>query len=99
MASTRFSASEIAVNAGYRGTVVNLGLINVACVMALGLFDVERNDAKTFSIILFGALTLPLLAGGAIATALTGLNIGELHDRAKRGIHGTHGAPVADERP
>lgn len=77
----------------------NLGLINVACVMALGLFDVERNDAKTFSIILFGALTLPLLAGGAIATALTGLNIGELHDRAKRGIHGTHGAPVADERP
>ena len=50
----------------------NLGLINLACVMALGLFEVEKNDAKTFSIILFVALTLPLLIGGAVATALTG---------------------------
>jgi hypothetical protein len=63
----------------------NLGLINFACVMALGLFEVERNDAKTFSIILFVGLTLPLLVGGAVATALTGLNIGELHDRARQG--------------
>jgi len=78
----------------------NLGLLNVACVMALGLFDVERNDAKTFSILLFGALTLPLLVGGAIATALTGMNIGELRDHAKRGMRGAHhGRPVADERP
>ena len=43
----------------------NLGLINLACVMALGLFEVEKTDAKTFSIILFVALTLPLLIGGA----------------------------------
>lgn len=63
----------------------NLGLINIACVMALGLFEVEKNDAKTFSIILFVALTLPLLIGGAVATALTGLNIGELRDRARQG--------------
>jgi glycosyltransferase 2 family protein len=63
----------------------NLGLINLACVMALGLFEVERNDAKTFSIILFVTLTLPLLVGGAIATALTGVNIGELRDRAHKG--------------
>jgi uncharacterized protein (TIRG00374 family) len=62
----------------------NLGLINLACVMALGLFEVEQNDAKTFSIILFVALTLPLLIGGALATALTGLNIGELRDRARQ---------------
>jgi uncharacterized protein (TIRG00374 family) len=73
------------------GTVVpnapgNLGLFQVVCVLALGLFDVEKNDAKTFSFIMFFALTLPLLIGGAIATALTGLNLGELHDRAKRGI-------------
>ena len=68
----------------------NLGLINLACVMALGLFEVEKTDAKTFSIILFVALTLPLLAGGAIATALTGLNIGELRDRARHGArHGS----------
>ena len=63
----------------------NLGLINLACVMALGLFEVEQNDAKTFSIILFVALTLPLLIGGAVATALTGLNIAELRDRARQG--------------
>ena len=63
----------------------NLGLINLACVMALGLFEVEKTDAKTFSIILFVALTLPLLIGGALATALTGVNIGELRDRARRG--------------
>ena len=73
------------------GTVVpnapgNMGLLNVACVLALRLFDVETNDAKTFSLILLGALAFPLLVGGAIATALTGFNIGELHAHAKRGV-------------
>jgi uncharacterized protein (TIRG00374 family) len=72
------------------GTVVpnapgNIGLFQVACVLALGLFGVKKNDATTFSFVLFCALTLPLLIGGAVATALTGLNIGELRDRAKRG--------------
>jgi hypothetical protein len=64
----------------------NLGLINAACVVAMHLFDVEANDAKTFSIILFGALTLPLLLGGAVATGLTGLNLGELRDKARSGL-------------
>jgi len=68
----------------------NLGLINLAVVMALGLFEVERNDAKTFSIILFVALTLPLLVGGALATALTGLNIAELRDRARERAKHAH---------
>ncbi|HUI79058.1 MAG TPA: lysylphosphatidylglycerol synthase transmembrane domain-containing protein [Bryobacteraceae bacterium] len=64
----------------------NVGLFQAACVLALGLFDVEQNDAKTFSFVLFFALTLPLLVGGAIATAMTGLNLGELRDRAHRGL-------------
>jgi hypothetical protein len=64
----------------------NIGLGNLACVMAMKLFELEENDAKTFSIILFGALTLPLLIGGAVATALTGSNIGEIRDRAKHGM-------------
>jgi uncharacterized membrane protein YbhN (UPF0104 family) len=64
----------------------NLGLVNLACVKALLLFDFEQNEAKTFSIILFGALTLPLLLGGAVATALSGLNLGELHVRAKNSV-------------
>jgi uncharacterized protein (TIRG00374 family) len=72
------------------GTVIpsapgNLGLMQVACVVGLKLFDMKEGDAKTFSFIIFVALTLPLLIGGAVATALTGLNIGELRDRAKRG--------------
>jgi len=54
----------------------NVGLLNVACVAALRLFDVETNDAKTFSFILLGAQASPLLLGGAIAHALTGSNIG-----------------------
>lgn len=62
----------------------NLGVINIATVMALRLFDVRATDAKTFSIILFGSLTLPLLIGGAFATALTGVNIREIRERAHR---------------
>ncbi len=62
----------------------NIGVVNFATVMALRLFDVRTTDAKTFSIILFGTLTLPLLIGGALATALTGVNIGELRERARR---------------
>jgi uncharacterized protein (TIRG00374 family) len=68
----------------------NLGVINIATVMALRLFDVRTTDAKTFSIILFGSLTLPLLIGGAFATALTGVNISELRERARRSADAAH---------
>jgi uncharacterized protein (TIRG00374 family) len=82
------------------GTVVpnapgNLGLVNVATVMALRLFDVEQNDAKTFSIIMFVAMTLPLLVGGAIAVALTGVSLGEISHRAKQGAKAAAGHPPA----
>jgi glycosyltransferase 2 family protein len=70
----------------------NVGLFQAACVLALGLFDVEKNDAKTFSFIMFFALTLPLLIGGAIATARSGLNLAELKERAQRGVRGVHRA-------
>ena len=70
----------------------NAGVINAACIVAMKTFGVEKGDATTFSIILFGALTLPLLLGGAVATALTGLNIGELRDRAKRSMDPSAGA-------
>jgi hypothetical protein len=62
--------------------------------MALGLFDFPVNDAKTFSIIFVGARLLPLLLGGAIATALTGSKIGELRDRAKQCLD-AHNARVS----
>jgi uncharacterized protein (TIRG00374 family) len=72
----------------------NLGIVNIATVKALELFDFRATDAKTFSIILFGSLTLPLLIGGAIATALTGVNIQELRERAHRSSEATqHSGP------
>jgi len=74
----------------------NIGVINVACVMALGLFDMKSEAAKTFSFILFGALTLPLLIGGAIATALSGVNIGEIRERAHRSARQAHPPPAVD---
>jgi uncharacterized protein (TIRG00374 family) len=72
------------------GTVVpngpgNLGLGNVAAIMALRHFELGASEAKTFSILYLTAQTLPLLIGGAIATALTGLNLGELRERARMG--------------
>jgi glycosyltransferase 2 family protein len=71
----------------------NVGLFQAACVLSMRLFDVEKNDATGFSFILWGAMTLPLLAGGAIATALTGTNIGELHSRARSGLAAQSTAP------
>jgi glycosyltransferase 2 family protein len=72
------------------GTIIpsapgNVGLFQWACVVAMhDVFGVEVNDSKTFSFVLFFALTLPLLIGGALATALTGLNLGEIHHHARR---------------
>ncbi|MGA2740040.1 MAG: lysylphosphatidylglycerol synthase transmembrane domain-containing protein [Bryobacteraceae bacterium] len=83
------------------GTVVpnapaNIGLINAACLIALKVFGVERNDAGDFSIVLFLALTLPLLVTGAIATALTGLNLGEIHHNARQRMYATEAKPPED---
>jgi glycosyltransferase 2 family protein len=79
------------------GTVIpngpgNLGLGNVACYLALRFFELGEVEAKTFSLLYLAAQTLPLLAGGAIATALTGVKIGELRERARMGS-------AADARP
>lgn len=83
------------------GTVIpnapgNLGLFQAACVVGLTLFDVEKNDAKTFSFVMFFALTLPLLVGGAVAVALTGLNLGEIRHRARRGLKLAHETPPSE---
>jgi hypothetical protein len=66
----------------------NLGFLNAACVVALRGLDVEPKVATTFSIILFGVWTLPIVLCGAIATALTGSNISELRRRARLGAKG-----------
>jgi uncharacterized protein (TIRG00374 family) len=63
----------------------NVGFLNAACVVALKGLDVEPKVATTFSIILFGVWTLPIVLCGALATALTGTNITELRRRASQG--------------
>ncbi len=74
------------------GTVIpsapgNVGLFQASVVLALGLFEVDPIDSKTFSFVFFFALTLPLLIGGAVAVALTGLNLKEIRRRAHAGVH------------
>jgi glycosyltransferase 2 family protein len=72
----------------------NVGLVNAAVLVALRLFDSNDVDAKGFSLVYLVAQTAPLLIGGAIATALTGLNISELRERAReRAAH--HAKPDA----
>src|SRR5580692_7015739 len=44
----------------------NIGLFNIACFMAMKLFDLGDNDATTFSFLLLFAQALPLLIVGAI---------------------------------
>jgi uncharacterized protein (TIRG00374 family) len=85
------------------GTVIpnapgNLGLFQAVCTLALMLFDVEKDVAKTFSFLMFIALTLPLLMGGAVAVALTGLNLADIRARAKRGLEAARHHPAPDNR-
>jgi uncharacterized protein (TIRG00374 family) len=84
------------------GTVIpnapgNLGLFQAVCTVALMLFDVEKDVAKTFSFLMFIALTLPLLLGGAVAVALTGLNLTDIRASAKRGLQTAQRHPAPDQ--
>ena len=74
----------------------NLGVFQAACVIALKLFDVEVSTARTFSMVLFFFLTVPLLLGGAVATALTGLNLKEIRNRAQEGVKTAHENPPSE---
>jgi uncharacterized protein (TIRG00374 family) len=74
----------------------NVGLFQAATVLALSLFEVEKTDAKTFSFVMFFALTLPLLVGGAIAVALTGLNLKQIRQRAAAGVREQEAARLGD---
>ena len=53
----------------------NAGLLQMACVLSLGFFAIDKTRATGFSALIFLALTLPLLVGGAILVAVTGVRI------------------------
>jgi uncharacterized protein (TIRG00374 family) len=68
----------------------NLGVGQAAYFLALKLFDIEDRHAKDLSLIMYLAATLPLLVGGAVATAMTGLNLSELRERARHFAESSH---------
>ena len=61
----------------------NIGPSQFALVLALGLFGVDKTMAAGFAMVTWGVVTLPLLAGGFLALALTGSKLHELHAHAK----------------
>jgi uncharacterized membrane protein YbhN (UPF0104 family) len=76
------------------GTVIpnapgNAGLYQFFCVLGLGLFNVPKSTAVGFSLMMFGVLTLPLLIGGFVAVALTGLKLGDIRTRAHGSMRST----------
>jgi len=78
------------------GTVIpnapgNAGLYQFFCVLGLGLFNVPKSTAVGFSLMMFGVLTLPLLIGGFVAVALTGLKLHDIRSRAHTSMRSTVG--------
>lgn len=70
------------------GTVIpnapgNLGTYQALAVLGLTLFGVEPAQAKRFSLILWGIVTLPLLLAGFVALSVTGFKITELQKQAQ----------------
>ena len=73
------------------GTVIpnapgNAGVTQVFYVLGLQLFSVPQATAKEFSFIAFVILTLPLLIGGFVAVALTGLKLHDIRLRAQSSV-------------
>ena len=64
----------------------NVGGFQFFTVLALQLFDVDKGVAAGFATLLFLVVTVPLLVGGAIASALTGIRIRDLQHHARRGF-------------
>ncbi len=61
----------------------NVGTFNGITVIGLRVFGVPIAIAKRFSIILWAAVTLPLLVAGFIAVVSTGVKMADLHGDAK----------------
>ena len=73
------------------GTVVpqapgNVGGFQFFTVVALRLFDVDKATATTFATIMFVVVTVPLWLGGAVAAAMAGMNIKDLHEQANASL-------------
>jgi uncharacterized protein (TIRG00374 family) len=71
----------------------NIGLFHAAAFTALhNLLGVDAQTAKSLSAVMFFIVTVPLLAAGAIALAMTGRKLKEIYRHA-------HGHPTKPEVP
>jgi len=82
------------------GTIVpgapgNVGLFHLCAYLALHrVLGVDSQTAKSLSGIMFFVVTVPLLAAGAVALAMTGSEMREIYRRAQA-HRGHHAAPVS----
>ncbi len=60
----------------------NIGSSQAALVLALGLFGVDKTTATGLSLVMWAAITLPLLFVGLIALTLTDMKLSELRAHA-----------------
>jgi hypothetical protein len=94
-----FSASDMAFLLVVKtvGTLIpnapaNVGAFQASAYYALERLYTEPSEAKILAEIMFAFLTLPLLAGGAIAIAFAGFNLSDLtrhahHAHSTRKLH------------
>jgi uncharacterized protein (TIRG00374 family) len=69
------------------GTIIpqapgNVGAFQVLTVLVLGLFGIDKTTAAGFSVMTWAVVTLPLLAAGFLALAITGTRLGALRRQA-----------------
>jgi uncharacterized protein (TIRG00374 family) len=72
----------------------NVGAYNGIAVIGLHLFGVAYPVAKRFSIILWTAITIPLLLAGIVAVAASGVNMFDLHKHAQANLKNREPAPT-----
>jgi glycosyltransferase 2 family protein len=61
----------------------NVGLFQVISTLGLTLFGVQQAEARRFTLLLWGVITLPLLFAGFVAVVMTGAKIGDIHREAR----------------
>ena len=86
------------------GTIVpgapsNIGVFQLVAFLALHtVLGVDPETAKSVAFLMFLVITVPLLAGGTIALALTGSDLREVYEQARNYRHHTAKVPRASQQ-
>jgi len=73
----------------------NVGLFNWVTARTLALYGIKLSQAKGFSIVLWAAVTLPLIAVGFLIILMAGINMAHLHRQATDAASSRPGAKGA----